>query len=598
MEKMTYLELIEKSPIRSILSKSTKETIFEVNQIDQEIDELGVRGLAADIQKTLRHIGEESSHELHVAVVGELKAGKSTLINALLGIQAAYTDVTEATAVISEITYREQMQIQIQMKYGEQIEIESFDALIVWMQDNSNRQELTSEVDRIRIGIPQDFLKNLVLVDTPGLLTITEENETTTKDYIYQADYIMWIMNSNNLGDSSVNDTISRVAAYGKPMIGVVNKVDNEEDRESIEDYVYDLYDGVFEEIFFVSARNGWRARTAQKEEAWENSGMQQLLEFLEFIGSKSGTNKERSNKDSVVYQLKREADLHKKLMINLQQRKQQYDSDMNILGSLRMRSKERVLEDLKFWINQVVFRDEKNDLLECSEQKFQEKMELYSSLEYVEERVQQKYQEIADNIYTEWRMVQTQLITKKDIDTDNEEPQRREKVESFSGDINPKEGIKFGAKLGALIAGYSAWLGPYAASITLGSALIIWVPALAVGGFVVSKFMTGSKLQSIENIAKTRDEKVTKLQQDVVSYIKRDVASEMRRMLDSVIDHFYEDQIKLITDIVEQLHFSYNDPVYSVFVREVEDYIESIETVYRELEESNVVTFSKADYI
>ena len=605
---MKYSELLEKSPIRSILN-SAHETIFEINQIDQEIDSRGVRGLAEDIHKTLKHIDEESCHKLRIAVVGELKTGKSTLINALLGIQVAYTDVTEATAVISEITYKEQVQIQIQMKSGLKKEIESFEELIEWMQKNSSSQEQISEVDRVRIGIPENFLKSLVLVDTPGLLTITEENETTTKEYIYQADYIMWIMNSNNLGDSSVNDAISRVATYGKPMIGVINKVHNQEERESIEDYIYDLYDGVFEENFFVSARNGWRARIAQKQEEWETSGIPQLLEFLEFIGSKSDTNKQRSNKDAVIYQLKREADFHKKLLISLQQSKQQYDSDMNILRSLRIRSKEKVLEELKYWLTQTVFRQERQKLLSLREQEFWEEMKLYSSSEYVAEMIQQKYQEIADYIYTEWRMVQTQLVTKKDVENENsgfegfytdnvDETTRTEIVQSTSRYSDPKEGVKFGVKLGALIAGYTAWLGPAAAYITIGSAMITWVPVLAAGGFVVSKFMTGSKTQQIEQIAMTRDEKVTRLQKDIVSYIKQEVIHEMKHMLDSVIDHCYRRQLQFITDIVKQHHFNYNEPDYSVFVHEVEDYIDFIETVCRELEESNESTFAEEDYL
>lgn len=605
---MKYSENIMKSPIRAILEQSNEITIFETGEMDQKIDELGVRGLAEDIKKSLEHIEDGNEKSLRIAIVGELKAGKSTLINALLETQVAYTDVTEATAVISEITYCEQQKIQIQWKNGQSKEIDSFDTLIDWMQDNCENREGMDEVEKVRIGLPKQSLKNLVLVDTPGLLTITEENESTTKNYLYQADYIMWIMNSNNLGDSDVNDAISRVASYGKPMLGVINKVDNEDELESIQDYVYDIYDGIFEEIFFTSAKNGWKSRNGKDDDQREESGIPYVLEYLESIGEKSDVNKERSNNDVVIYQLKREYDFHKKLLISLEQRKQQYDYDLNILKTIRTKSKESVREELEYWMNHTLFRAEREELLNCEREEFEEKLKQYSSDEYVSKMIQHKCNEIEMHVYNEWRTVQTYVVPVAEIQQKKSKFITSKEVEYVEMETDIKggtsqyeaaeEGGKLGAKLGILMAGYSAWLGPGAASISIGAALLNWVPALAVGGFVVSKYMASKTAPVFQRIAISKDEKVTRLQEQIVKYLKNEVGYQIRRDLEDVVEQCYKKQLECITSMVEQLHFSYDEPQYSEFIAACNAYMEEIEEKYKELEENNQIIFTETDYL
>ena len=54
----------------------------------------------------------------HVAVVGEFRRGKSSLINAMLGLKVLPADVTPTTATINRITFGTEPQVTICYKDG------------------------------------------------------------------------------------------------------------------------------------------------------------------------------------------------------------------------------------------------------------------------------------------------------------------------------------------------------------------------------------------------------------------------------------------------------------------------------------------------
>lgn len=60
------------------------------------------------------------SPEFHIAFVGTIKAGKSTLINALLGRNLASTSVTPETAVLTKFRHSEQGYVKIKFYNSEQ----------------------------------------------------------------------------------------------------------------------------------------------------------------------------------------------------------------------------------------------------------------------------------------------------------------------------------------------------------------------------------------------------------------------------------------------------------------------------------------------
>src|SRR5438552_555434 len=87
-------------------------------------------------------------------IVGEVNAGKSRFVNALLGAPICKVAPEPCTDSIQEITYSETETLEI---VGEK---------------------------RKRIGHPVELLKSIAIVDTPGTNSIIEPHEVITKEYV------------------------------------------------------------------------------------------------------------------------------------------------------------------------------------------------------------------------------------------------------------------------------------------------------------------------------------------------------------------------------------------------------------------------------
>lgn len=110
------------------------------------------------------------SKKYHVAVVGEFRRGKSSLINAMLGLKVLPADVTPTTATINRITFGTEPQVAICYKDGsmETVPIEELQNYVT-----KRTEELEARALRIReavVSYPTVICQNHIdIIDTPGL---------------------------------------------------------------------------------------------------------------------------------------------------------------------------------------------------------------------------------------------------------------------------------------------------------------------------------------------------------------------------------------------------------------------------------------------
>jgi len=89
--------------------KQPNRDICEMNELQLRLEEalrnaatrLRNAGLPTDLVAQMEHLATEVHQPCVVAVVGRVKAGKSTFINALLGEDLAKVGPTETTATIN-----------------------------------------------------------------------------------------------------------------------------------------------------------------------------------------------------------------------------------------------------------------------------------------------------------------------------------------------------------------------------------------------------------------------------------------------------------------------------------------------------------------
>jgi GTP-binding protein EngB required for normal cell division len=176
---------------------------------------------------------------LKVAVVGFMKAGKSTLMNALLRGKILYTNHLEATYLETRFEYGETISMTIEMLDGSKIENLSPDDLAAWTakpkDDDKEAKERIEKVKRVIVKYPREILKQMILIDTPGFgsndkdIAARANAVTTSKESAAEADGIVYaFQRAPSEKDSKEIDGFRGESANSTPInsLGIFSKVD------------------------------------------------------------------------------------------------------------------------------------------------------------------------------------------------------------------------------------------------------------------------------------------------------------------------------------------------------------------------------------
>ncbi len=219
--------------------------------------------------------------QLKVVVMGEVKSGKSTLVNALAGQVVSPTDFLEATGVIVEVAYGEAATGAIRHENGE-VTAGSVESIVSTLVHRRSDHEFLSSCAVVEIGCPSPSLRGMTLVDTPGLLTITEAHHARAESYVDNADLVLWVLNANYIGQEDVVRSIESVASKGKPVVLIVNKVDQiRGDAGRLIEYAQQMYSPYCRAIVPLSASRAFDASVIDDEIEMRQSGFTDLVQFL-----------------------------------------------------------------------------------------------------------------------------------------------------------------------------------------------------------------------------------------------------------------------------------------------------------------------------
>ncbi|MGI9001525.1 MAG: dynamin family protein [Pseudonocardia sp.] len=129
-------------------------------------------------QETLRAMSRRLDDPLRVAIAGRVKAGKSTLLNALLGERLAATDAGECTRVVTWYTHGVASRAWAHPRGAPPRQL-PFD-----VRDGQTELELgglrAEDLDRLVVEVPSARLERLVLIDTPGVGSLSAEVSART----------------------------------------------------------------------------------------------------------------------------------------------------------------------------------------------------------------------------------------------------------------------------------------------------------------------------------------------------------------------------------------------------------------------------------
>ena len=137
-----------------------------------------------------RNIRSRKDDPFTLVVCGEFKRGKSSLINALLGEEVVTTNVTTETVTLNKISYGAHSNEAI-LSGGRRLRLKDEDL------ERDNLEELIKEVgepiNQIEIKRPIEILKDVTIIDTPGLGDSLKDFSDLVDHALRQADAVIYV---------------------------------------------------------------------------------------------------------------------------------------------------------------------------------------------------------------------------------------------------------------------------------------------------------------------------------------------------------------------------------------------------------------------
>jgi len=260
------------------------EETLNIDEKDNKKDFLEQKNEMMNFIKELQDLGENLSYrnelkeiqdylnkqKFSIGITGVMNAGKSTLLNALMGKEVLGTSVVPETANLSLLKYSSQPYarvfywskkewqkiiysaqefeaIALFVKESEDIFEKEFDSYIldegrvddIKVQDlslyTSAKHNKSNLIKEIELGVDLDFLKEgIEIVDTPGLDDVVIQREEITKGYLSQCDLMIHLMNVSQSATQKDIDFIIDALMYqniGKLLI-ILTKADSVSEKE------------------------------------------------------------------------------------------------------------------------------------------------------------------------------------------------------------------------------------------------------------------------------------------------------------------------------------------------------------------------------
>ena len=263
------------------------------------LDDIAKRGKAYELPDPPTSLEEYRLKVLDntykVLVAGEMKRGKSSFVNALIGHDILPTDVDVSTCEVFRVSRALQEGYRIRFEDGSAKEITAADLKRYGSQgirDIEGTRQLAQIIRWIEVDLPTaQFLPvGVSLLDTPGLGSLYAAHGQITQRFVPQADAVIFITDSDKPLIESELEFVGKILEVTPNIFFVLTKIDKYNDekwqenqkrdevllRERFRDHLSDVH------IWPFSSKNLSQAATSGDEDYLEVSYYKQLASALQ----------------------------------------------------------------------------------------------------------------------------------------------------------------------------------------------------------------------------------------------------------------------------------------------------------------------------
>lgn len=287
-------------------------------------------GNIREIPVQIKQMSDAVRQPFMLFVVGMGKFGKSTLINALLGVRAADMDVLPKTWKIDVFSAkRPPDRVLVKTRTGAEKEMTADETRKLLAQEESawadskrtidaelrkkmpslstveQREEYKvflkkrllyqSPISEVHWPSPQSrLLQRFNIVDTPGLFQalITDDVEMRVRDYYHKADGVLWLLDATKISSQKPRDllmdldkALEEVGGRTDNIVAVLNRIDlvgDDSVRKKVLDEAYRIFGDTFRAIVPFSAKGALLAVERNDREQMEEHGLNALIRSIE----------------------------------------------------------------------------------------------------------------------------------------------------------------------------------------------------------------------------------------------------------------------------------------------------------------------------
>lgn len=255
-----------------ILNQRTQALRIQVEDLVKDLQNLSQEIGHKELAATVGELRNRMSEPYMFVIVGEVKAGKSSFVNALLdaGRDICAVAPQPMTDTIQQILFAEKEEV------------------------------ITVNPYLKKILLPVDILRDIAIVDTPGTNSIVEKHQEITERFIPASDLVIFVFEAKNPYRQSAWDFFDFIHRdWHKKIIFVLQQKDllPAEDLTVNERGLYDyaVKKGLSEPVIFATSAK------AELEGQYDQSGFSQVRDYIRthVTGGRGATLKLRNNLDT-----------------------------------------------------------------------------------------------------------------------------------------------------------------------------------------------------------------------------------------------------------------------------------------------------------
>jgi len=232
---------------------------------------MGAKGLMAGSQR--------SGPLPRLALFGEFSAGKSSIVNLLLGRDVLPTSVLSSTRRPTFVRYAPDLQIEAISEEGKREPV-SLEVVKTFAQE---------DIRHLNIGMPNELLRHVEVLDTPGFADPFHDPERTL-DVVESADICIWCTLATQAWRQSElriwSSLPARLRTHGILVVTHIDALAHRGERRRILTRLKREAGNLFAEIVLLAVPDAMRAMRADGQiidaHLWRDSGGSALIAALE----------------------------------------------------------------------------------------------------------------------------------------------------------------------------------------------------------------------------------------------------------------------------------------------------------------------------